>query len=126
MAKTLGPIKLLLWIGVFLFLFWFLIFTFAPQSILNSLEFIETEGYFLRMFGLLPLSWALLFLYTLKDVEKNIAIIRCAEITADLVVIANVVYHFAIEKIMTWFVTTSIIILFVYTLLLYVFRPKSK
>lgn len=113
-----------MWIGIVLFFLWFLIFSFAPKSILTALDFIEIEGYFLRMFGILPLAWAILFLFALKDIEKNVAIIRCAIITADLIVAANVIYNFAIEKIPSWFLWTSIVVLFVYTTLLFIFKPK--
>jgi hypothetical protein len=124
MEKNLRIIKFLMWIGIVLFFLWFLIFSFAPKSILTALDFIEIEGYFLRMFGILPLAWAILFLFALKDIEKNVAIIRCAIITADLIVAANVIYNFAIEKIPSWFLWTSIVVLFVYTTLLFIFKPK--
>jgi hypothetical protein len=124
MEKNLRIIKFLMWIGTVLFFFWFLIFSFAPKSILTALDFIEIEGYFLRMFGILPLAWAILFLFALKDIEKNVAIIRCAIITADLIVAANVIYNFVVEKIPSWFLWTSIVVLFVYTTLLFIFKPK--
>jgi len=125
MEKTLGMVKILMWVGIVLFFLWFLIFSFAPKSILTALEFVEIEGYFLRMFGILPLSWAILFFFALKDVAKNIAIIRCAIITADLMILANVIYHYAVEKIPSWFLWTSIVVLFVYSTLLFIFKPKT-
>ena len=124
MAEKLGVLKILLWVGIVLFFLWFIIFTFAPPSILIVLEFIEIEGYFLRMFGILPLSWAILFLFALKDLVKNAAIIRCAIITADSMIIASVIYNFAVERIPSWFVWTSLVILFVYSTLLWIFKPK--
>ncbi len=124
MEKNLGTLKILMWIGVVLFFLWFIIFTFAPASILTALEFVEIEGYFLRMFGILPLGWAILFLFAMKDVVKNAAIIRCAVITADLMVAANVIYHFAVERIPSWFTWTSVAVLFVYSTLLWIFKPK--
>ena len=126
MADNLGTLKILVWIGVVLFFLWFVIFTFAPASILTALDFIETEGYFLRMFGILPLGWAILFLFAKKDVEKNVAIIKCGVFTADLMIIANVIYHFAVERIPSWFTWTSIVVLFVYSSLLWVFKPKAS
>jgi len=115
-----------MWIGIVLFFIWFIIFSFAPKSVLTTLEFVEIEGYFLRMFGILPLGWAILFFFALKDVVKNIAIIRCAIITADLMVAANVIYNYAVENISSWFLWTSLVVLFVYTTLLFIFKPKNK
>jgi hypothetical protein len=125
MEKNLGILKMLMWIGIVLYFLWFLIFTFAPKSLLTALAFVEVEGYFLRMFGILPLSWAILFLFSLKDLVKNAAIIRCAIITADLMIIANVIYNFAVERIPSWFLWTSVIVLFVYTTLLWIFKPRT-
>jgi len=125
MAKNLGMLKIFMWIGIVLFFLWFLIFSFAPKSILTALGFVEVEGYFLRMFGILPLCWAILFFFALKDVVKNAAIIRCAIITADLMIIANVIYNYAVERIPSWFVWTSVVVLFVYSSLLWIFKPKA-
>lgn len=125
MPKNMGILKILVWIGIVLFFLWFLIFSLAPKSFLTALEFVEVEGYFLRMFGILPLSWAILFLFALKDLVKNAAIIRCAIITADLMIAANVIYHFAVERIPSWFVWTSLVVLFVYTTLLWIFKSKT-
>ena len=125
MTKNLGMLKILMWIGIVLFFLWFLIFSFAPKGILTALELVEVEGYFLRMFGILPLAWAILFLFALKDAVKNVAIIRCAIIIADLLIIANVIYNFAVERIPSWFIWTSVVVLFVYTTLLWIFKPKT-
>ena len=124
MVKNMEILKILMWVGIALFFLWFLIFTFAPKSILTALEFVEIEGYFLRMFGILPLGWAILFLFALKDLVKNVVIIRCAIITADLMIIANIIYHFAVERVPSWFLWTSVVVLFVYTTLLWIFKPK--
>ncbi|MBU1339965.1 MAG: hypothetical protein KKD56_13010, partial [Acidobacteria bacterium] len=91
MGKKLGFIKLLLWIGIVLFLFWFLIFCFAPEKILAALSMSETKGFFLRVFGIFPLGWAILFFFALKDIEKNMAIINGAIITGVLATISIVV-----------------------------------
>lgn len=125
MADELSTIKILLWVGIVLFLLWFIIFTFAPPSILTALEFVEIKGYFLRMFGILPLCWAILFFFAVKDPVKNVAIIRCGIMTADVMIIANVIYHYAVERIASWFNWISILILFVYTTLLFLFKPKT-
>jgi hypothetical protein len=125
MEKNLGILKILIWIGIVLFSLWFLIFTFAPKSILTALAFVEVEGYFLRMFGFLPLGWAILFIFALKDLVKNAAIIRCAVITADLMIIANVIYNYAVQRIPSWFLWTSVVVLFVYSTLLWIFKPKA-
>jgi hypothetical protein len=125
MADKMNVLKILLWIGIVLFFLWFVIFCFAPQSILIALEFVEIEGYFLRMFGILPLCWAILFFFVLKDPVKNAAIIRCGIITADLMILATVIYHYAVERISSWFNWTSILILFAYSSLLWIFKPKT-
>ena len=126
MADKMNVFKILLWIGIVLFFLWFVIFCFAPQSILIALEFVEIEGYFLRMFGILPLFWAILFFFSLKDPVKNAAIIRCGIITADLMILATVIYHYAVERISSWFNWTSILILFAYSSLLWIFKPKPE
>lgn len=124
MAKNPGCIKLLLWIGIVLFFLWFLTFTFAPQSTLAALGFFETQGFFLRLYGIFPLGWAVLFLYALKDVEKNMAIINSAIITGLLVVISIVVFHF-VQSATGWFHWLSAAVLLVYNVLLFIFKPKA-
>jgi hypothetical protein len=124
MGKDLGSIKLVMWIGVVLFFGWFLIFSFAPQSVLEALDSVEVEGYFLRMFGILPLGWAVLFMLAIKDVEKNLAIIKGAIITSLFMVLANVIYHYAVETITSWFSWLSMAVLFVYAILLILLKPK--
>jgi len=123
MAKNLGCIKLLLWIGIVLFFIWFLTFCFAPESLLASMSFMETQGFFLRMYGIFPLGWAVLFLLALKDAEKNIAIINGAIITGALVIISIVVYHL-VESTTGWFHWLSAVVLLVFNALLFVCRPK--
>ena len=44
MAKNLRTLKALMWVGIILFLIWFLIITFAPSSLLESLDFVEVDG----------------------------------------------------------------------------------
>ena len=124
MAKNLGTIKVLLWIGIVLFLLWFLIFCIAPAGILSALTVPETGGFFLRLYGIFPLGWAVLFFFALKDTERNIAIINSAIITAALVIISVVVFHF-IESATGCFHWISAAILFVYNVLLFIFKPKA-
>ena len=71
MTEKEGTIKLLVWFGIVLYFGWFLIFSLATEGILASLALPETHGFFLRMFGIFPLSWAVLFLFARKDIEKN-------------------------------------------------------
>jgi hypothetical protein len=63
MAENIGVIKILLWINTVLFFLCFMLFTFALPNILTALEFIEIERDFLRMFGILPMSWAILLFF---------------------------------------------------------------
>lgn len=124
MEKKLGGIKLLLWVGIVLFFLWFLIFCFAPEKILAALSMSETKGFFLRVYGIFPLGWAVLFLFALKDIEKNMAIVNGAIITGVLATISVVVYGF-IEGAGGWFHWLSAVVLFVFNGLLFVFRPKA-
>lgn len=124
MAKGPGSIKLVLWIGVIVLFLWFLIFCFAPESLLTSLRSNETHGYFLRLYGIFPLSWAILFLLALKNPDKNRAIINGAIIAGFLTVISIVVFHF-LEAAAGLFQWVSAGVLFVYTLLLLACMPKS-
>jgi hypothetical protein len=126
MAEKLGIPKLLLWIGAILMLVWFLIFYLAPAKTLEALGISETPGLFLRLFGIFPLSWAVLFFLALKDVVKNLAIIDGGIITAALLIIAFLVHNFAVAAAKSWFLWLSIIVLFVLNFLLLIFRPKPK
>ena len=123
MTKKMGAIRLLVWIGVVLFFLWFLTFSLAPEEILTSLGLPETQGFFLRMYGIFPLSWAILFLFALKDIEKHIVVVKGAIITGALVVITILAYHF-IETTTGWFHFLSAAVIFVYCLLLFIFKPK--
>ncbi len=76
------------------------------------------------MYGIFPLGWAVLFLFALKDAEKNIAIINSAIITAAFVIISIVIYHL-VKTTTGWFHWVSIAVLFVYNLLLYIYKPKA-
>jgi len=125
MTEKIGITKLLLWKGIVLFFIWFLIFSLAPVGILSALAVPETKGLFLRMFGIFPLGWAVLFLFALKDVVKNLAIINSSIITGAFVIIAFLIYHFTVEITIGWFLWLSIVVLFVFNLLLFMFRPKA-
>lgn len=125
MAKSLGSLRFLLWIGVVLMLLWFLIFCFGPAKFLASLKVSEGPSYFLRLYGVFPLGWGILFVFALKDIEKNIAIINAAIITGILACISVVAYGFGF-KATGAFHWTSAVILLVYSLLLYFFKPEIK
>jgi len=124
MAKKYAFLSLLMWIGIIFYVVWFVIFSLAPQSFLLKLSMMETQGFFLRLYGIFPLGWAVLFLFALKDVEKNVAIINAAIITGAFVILSIVVYHFA-ESTTGWFHWASAVVLFIYNLLLFVFKPKA-
>ena len=113
MAKKYGSLKLLMWIGIIFYVLWFVIFSLAPQSFLAKLAMMETEGFFLRLYGIFPLGWAVLFLFALKDVEKNVAIIKSAIITGVFVIISIVAYHL-IESTTGWFHWASAVVLLIY------------
>lgn len=125
MGENSGKIKGIMWIGVVLFFFWFLVFSIAPHGILKTLDFIEIEGYFLRMFGIFPLAWVFLFLFAMKDPEKNLAIIHCAHLTAAALIIAHLSYHFTVFKLTSWFIWLSLAVLLVYNVLLFMYKPKA-
>jgi hypothetical protein len=125
MAKSLGSLRFLLWIGVVLMLLWFLIFCFGSAKLLANLTVPEAPSFFLRLYGVFALSWAILFFFALKDIEKNIAIVNAAIITGILTVISIVVYGF-VFKATGAFHWISAVILLVYSLLLYFFEPEFK
>ena len=124
MAKKYAFLKLLLWIGIVFFVLWFLIFSIAPESVLSALSIMEPESFFVRLYGIFPLGWAVLFLFAVKDPEKNIAIINSAIITAAFVIISIVVFHF-IKHGTGWFHWLSSIFLFVFNLLLFLLKPRT-
>jgi len=125
MAKSLGSLRFLLWIGIVLFLLWFLIFCFGSVKLLASLSFFEAPSVMLRLYGVFPLSWGILFFFALKDVEKNIAIINAAIITGILTVISIVVYNLVFKSTGA-FHWISAVILLVYSLVLYFSKPEIK
>ena len=124
MAKKYGTLRFLMWVGIIFYVLWFVIFSLAPQSFLTKLSMMETQGFFLRLYGIFPLGWAVVFLFALKDVEKNVAIIYSAVITGLFVIISIVAYHF-IESTTGWFHWASAGVLLIYNLLLFMLRPKA-
>jgi hypothetical protein len=125
MAKSLGFLRFLLWIGVVLMLLWFLIFCFGSTKFLANLTVSEPPSLFLRLYGVFALSWGILFFFALKDMEKNIAIVNAAIITGILTVISIVVYGFVFKSTGA-FHWISAVVLLVYSLLLYFFKPEFK
>lgn len=125
MAENSGMIKLLVWKGIVLFFIWFLIYCFAPVGVLNALAFPITKGLFLRIFGIFPLGWAVLFLFAVKDIQKNLAIINGAIITGISVVVATLIYYFTVDIALGWFIWLSLAVLFVYDLALFILKPKA-
>ena len=125
MAKSLGSLRLLLWIGVVLMLLWFLIFCFGSAKFLANLTVSEGPSYFLRLYGVFALSWGILFYFALKDVEKNIAIVNAGIITGILTAISIAAYSFIFKATGTFHWISAAIIL-IYSLLLYFFRPEFK
>jgi hypothetical protein len=125
MAKSLGSLRVFLWIGMVLFLLWFLIFCFGSAQLLATLTVSEGPNYFLRLYGVFPLGWAILFFFALKDIDKNIAIINAGIITGILTCISVVVYG-SVFKATGVFQWVSAVILLVYSLLLYFLKPGVK
>jgi inner membrane protein involved in colicin E2 resistance len=114
-------IKVLLWIGIVLFLLWFLAFSIAPERTLPALGLSEHHGFIPRLYGIFQLSWAILFFFALKDIEKNMAIINGALITGALVIIFLVVYSIIKSG---WYLLLGAALLLVYTVLLFLCKPK--
>jgi inner membrane protein involved in colicin E2 resistance len=114
-------IKVLLWIGIVLFLLWFLAFSIAPERTLPALGLSEHHGFIPRLYGIFQLSWAILFFFALKDIEKNMAIINGALITGALVIIFLVVCSIIKSG---WYLLLGAALLLVYTVLLFLCKPR--
>ncbi len=125
MAKSLGSLRFLLWIGIVLFLLWFLLFCFGSAKLLAGLSFNDVPSFMMRLYSIFPLSWAILFLFALKDIEKNIAIVNAGIITGILVVISIVVFHF-VFKATGMFHWISAVVMLIFSFLLYMFKPEIK
>ena len=68
-------IRILLWIGVDLFLLLVVASTLASERALPAVGLSEPVGFIIRAYGIFQLRWGLLFFLALKDVERNLAII---------------------------------------------------
>ncbi len=77
------------------------------------------------MFGIFPLGWAVLFLFAVKDIQKNLAIINSAIITGVVLVIANLIYYFTVDIALGWFIWLSLAVVFVYDVALFILKPKA-
>jgi len=123
MPKNPVCIKVLLWIGIALFLLCFMGSTLAPEHVLPALGFSKYDGLIIRLYGIFQLSWALLFFFSLKDVEKNLAIINSAIITGAMVVVFFVIYQLAVIK-SGWHLLINAALVLSYTVLLFLCKPK--
>lgn len=124
MAKNPGCIKLVLWIAIILLVLWFLLFSFAPSKILAAMGVSETGGFFLRLYGVFPLGWAILYLFALKNVEKNIAILNSGIIVSILTAVSVILVHLG-KTGMGLFQWGSAALLVILALLIYICKPKA-
>ena len=123
MLKNPVCIKVLLYIGIVLFLLCFVGSTLVPEHVLPAIGLSKFNGFIIRLYGIFQLSWALLFFFAMKNVEKNLAIINSAIITGILVVVFFVIYQLAVIK-SGWFLLINAAFLLSYTLLLFLCKPK--
>jgi hypothetical protein len=73
-------IRALLWVGVALFFVIFLGSSIVPEKVMPAIGLQAYDDFIIRLYGIFQLSWAILFLFALKDVEKSLAIINAAVI----------------------------------------------
>ncbi len=123
MPKNLVYIKVLLWIGIALFLLCFVGSTLVPEHVLPAVGMSKYNGFIIRLYGIFQLSWALLFFLALKDVEKNLTIINSAIITGTMVVVFFVIYQLTVKK-SGWFLLINAALVLSYTALLLLCKPK--
>ena len=123
MPKNPVCIKVLLWVGMALFLLCFICSTLTPERVLPALGFSEYNGLIIRLYGIFQLSWALLFFFSLKDIEKNLAVINSAIITGALVVVFFLIYQLAVIK-SGWYLLINAAFVLSYTVLLFLCKPK--
>ena len=121
MAEKVGTIKILLWIGIILCFTWFLYYTFH----ISTLRVTQGLIFLARQFAILGLGWAVLLFFAQKDVKKNLAIINGAIITGALFIIASLVYKFLMDIWFGWIDWLTFALLFVFTVLLFIFKPKA-
>jgi len=123
MSRNPAFIRVLLWIGVVAFLLCFLGSTIFPELALPAVGLSEPQGFIIRMYGIFQLSWAVLFIFALQDVEKNLAIINSAIITGVLVAAFFVVCQFAAIKSGGGLWLNAGLVL-IYTALLFLCKPR--
>jgi len=123
MSRNPAFIRVLLWIGVVAFLLCFLGSTIFPELALPAVGLSELQGFIIRMYGIFQLSWAVLFIFALQDVEKNLAIINSAIITGILVSVFFMVYKFAAIRSGRYLLFNAALVL-VYSGLLFLCRPR--
>jgi hypothetical protein len=123
MRKNPACMKVLLWIGVVMFLLCFLGSTVAPDRVLPALGFSSYNELIIRLYGIFQLSWAMLFFFALKDAEKNLAIINTAIITGALVVVFFVVFQLAVIKSGGYLLFNAALVL-IYTAFLFLCKPR--
>ncbi len=124
MAKNPASIKVVLWIYIILLALWFLLFSFAPAKLLAAIGSSETSGFYLRLYGIFPLGWVILFLFALKDLEKNLAILNSAIIVSILTALSVILVHLG-KPGMGLFQWVSVAIMVVFALLIYIYKPKA-
>lgn len=124
MAGKVSCNKLLLRTGILLFFVWFLIFTINPESVYAAFSFAETQGFLLRIYGIFQLGWVVLLIIATKNVESNIAIYNATLITGVLVVISLLAYKYIETTTGLWQLLCATVI-FVYSLILYITKPKT-
>ena len=123
MPKNPGCIRILLWVGAVAFLLGFLGSTIAPERVLPAVGLSEPQGFIIRLYGIFQLSWAVLFIFALQDVEKNLAIINGAIITGVLVAAFFVVCQFtAIKSGGGLWLNAGLVL--IYTALLFLCKPR--
>ena len=123
MLKNPACIKVLLWFGIALFFLCFIGSTLTPELVLPDLGLSEYDDFIIRLYGIFQLSWALLFFFALRDVEKNLAIINSAIITGTMVVVFFVIYQLAVIK-SGWNLLINAALVLSYTVLLFLCKPK--
>lgn len=122
MAHKLGTIKILLWIGIIIFSYMFIYFTFFPQTDSHNSE----ADLLYRMFAFLPFCWVVLFFFAQKNVLKNLAIINCAIISFGMVFLLAFIhsYRMGFRLSLEGWINSSVF--FVYLVLLFIFKPKAE
>lgn len=71
MKNKSACIRALLWVGVAIFFLVFLGSSIAPEKVMPAIGLPDDDDFIIRLHGIFQLSWAILFLFALKDVEKT-------------------------------------------------------